>query len=122
MVPEGEPLRERVRAYLTSIAGMLTEPQLPGGCFIATTSCEAGGGSLPATAHATLTELNRATKRMLTDVFDHARETGDLAADQDPAALAAYTMSLMMGMAVMARDGADRDTLMSVIDLAIQAL
>jgi AcrR family transcriptional regulator len=122
LAPADAPLRERLRAYLQSVAGMLTDPELPGGCFIATTSCEAGGGGLPAAAQSTLSELNRGTRRMLTEIFEQARANGAVAADRQPDALAAYTMSLMMGMAVMARDGADLDTLRSVIDQAVRTL
>ncbi len=43
--PADAPLRQRLRAYLLSIARMVTDPDLPGGCLIAISSCDVGGSN-----------------------------------------------------------------------------
>jgi hypothetical protein len=118
--PDDAPLRERVRAYLAAAARMLTDPALPGGCLVAQSSCEAGGGGLPDAALRSLADVRGETQRVLAEVFAREEAAGRLAAGQDPDALARYLMTLMMGMAAMAPCGADLAALTPVIDLAVE--
>ena len=118
--PRDAPLRQRLRAYLASVARMLTDPALPGGCLIAQSSCEAGGGNLPRQASSTLAGVRRETRRVLAEVFRRERTAGRLSPDRDPDELARYVMTLMMGMAVMARSGARLDDLEPVIGMAVE--
>jgi AcrR family transcriptional regulator len=119
--PADAPLRERVRAYLTAAARLLTDPALPGGCLVAQSSCEAGGGGLPDAALRSLAGVRGETRRVLAEVFAREQAAGRLAAGHDPEALARYLMTLMMGMAAMARGGTDLAALAPVIDLAVEA-
>lgn len=119
--PADAPLRERVRAYLTAVARMLTDPELPGGCLVAQSSCEAGGGGLPDAALCSLADVRGETHRALAELFARERAAGRLAAGQEPDALARYLMTLMMGMAAMARGGTGPAALAPVIDLAVEA-
>jgi AcrR family transcriptional regulator len=120
--PAEAPLRQRLRAYLLSIAGMVTDPALPGGCLIAISSCDAGGSTLPEEAVRTLDGINRETHRMLTEVFSRESEQGLVAGNKDPGALASYVMSLMFGMAVMVRGGFGMEDLTALIDLAVETV
>jgi AcrR family transcriptional regulator len=117
--PPDAPLRQRLRAYLLSVARMLTDPVLPGGCLIAHSSCEAGGGNLPPEALRTLAGLRRETRSMLAEVFQREQAAQNLSAERDPDEMASYFMTLMMGMAAMARGGADLAELEPVIALAV---
>ncbi len=119
--PADAPLRQRVRAYLLSIATMVSDPELPGGCLVAISNCEIGG-TLPEEAVRTLASINQSTHRILEDCFAREREQGGLPPEKDPAALAAYVMSLMFGMAVLVRGGFGMDELTAVIDLAVESL
>jgi AcrR family transcriptional regulator len=118
--PRDATLRQRLRTYLASVARMLTDPALPGGCLIALSSCEAGGGNLPQQACTTLAGVRGETRRVLAEVFSRERTDGQLGPDRDPDVLARYVMTLMMGMAVMARSGARLDDLEPVIGMAVE--
>jgi AcrR family transcriptional regulator len=62
-------LRSRLRAYLKSIARMVCDPSLPGGCFVATTTSESGGDCLPADASRAIARINQLTHDSLVDFF-----------------------------------------------------
>lgn len=120
--PAEAPLRERLRIYLLSVAAMITDPTLPGGCLVATSIREAGGDKLPSEAARTLGEINQETRRMLETVFVREAERGAFSGSKDPSVLAAYVMSLMLGMAVMARSGLGLDELEAVVKLAVDVV
>ncbi len=66
-----------------------------------------------------LADIRGETRRVLAEVFAREQAAGRLAAGREPEALADYLMTLMMGMAAMARGGADLPALAPVIDLAV---
>jgi hypothetical protein len=101
---------------------MLTDPSLPGGCLIAQSSYEAGGGNLPAEATRTLTGLRQETRRLLAAVFEQEQAAEDMRSRKDPDRMASYVMTVMMGMAAMARGGADLAELEGVIELAMESI
>jgi AcrR family transcriptional regulator len=118
--PAGAPLRRRLHDYLSSVARMLTDPSLPGGCLVAQSSCEAGGGNLPEEAARTLTGVRQETRSLLAEVFQREQAADNLSIEKDPDQMACYVMTLMMGMAAMARGGADLAELEAVIALAVE--
>jgi AcrR family transcriptional regulator len=120
--PADAPLRDRLRNYLSSIARMLTDPSLPGGCLIAQSSYEAGGGNLPEEATRTLTGLRQETRRLLGEVLKQEQAAENMRSETDPDRMASYVMTLMMGMAAMARGGADLAELEGVISLATDSI
>lgn len=120
--PSGAALRDRLRNYLSSVAHMLTDPSLPGGCLIAQCSYEAGGGNLPEGAARTLTGLRQETRRLLAEVFKQEQAAGNMRSERDADRMASYVMTLMMGMAAMARGGADLAELEGVIALAMDSI
>ena len=56
---------------------------------------------------------------VLRDRFERAKREGDLPLDADPAVLAAYILTVAHGMAVQAKAGFARETLMSVARQAL---
>jgi hypothetical protein len=53
--------------------------------------------------------------------FERARTDGDLPAAADPADLARYVTTVAQGMAVQAADGASREALRRVVEMALRA-
>lgn len=100
-------LSARVGAYLKSmsIARMLRDPSLPGGCLVAETTRESGGDCLPAGAVQAVESINPRTRSVLIDFFlqearaDHPedRHAAEIPAD--------YLLALQFGLAVTARQG-----------------
>ncbi len=112
-------LRSRLRAYLKSIARMVCDPSLPGGCFVATTTSESGGDCLPANASQAIARINQLTHDSFVDFFRREVSAGNLAKETSPEDLADYLLALQYGLGVMARKGTDLGTLDRVIECAV---
>ena len=112
-------VRSRVRGYLKSIAHMVSDPALPGGCFVAATTSEAGGECLPAGAMSAIATINRQTRRAFVEFFRREIAAGNIDDANAPESLADYLLTLQYGLAVMARNGAEAEMLENVIDRAV---
>lgn len=112
-------LRSRLRAYLDSIARMVCDPSLPGGCFVAATTNEAGGDGLPAGATQAVAKINQLTRNALVDFFHQEALVGNVISGSSAEVLADYLLTLQYGLAVMARNKAKRKLLERVIEHAI---
>lgn len=115
----GADMRSRLVAYLQSIARMVSDPALPGGCFVAATTNEAGGDCLPPGVCDAVAGVNRATRRALTEFFRREAAAGEIASESSAGVFADYLLTLQYGLAVMARNGARRKALNAVIDRAV---
>ena len=115
-VPDG---RAAVDGFLRSLAGMLADPALPGGCFIINGSADFGGSTIPASVELALRAALHGTEARLLERLRRAQADGDLAYGAQPEALAAMFGSIVAGMAVMAKSGAPLAKLATVIDTAM---
>ena len=113
-------LSERLQCYLTSTAKMVTDPKLPGGCFVCISTSEVGGTCIPEEAQQTILKINEATKSSLTAFFKSEIETGNVTGKRSPAMMANYILSLQFGLAVMARNGAKLAELNEVIKFSTE--
>ncbi len=111
-------LNERLERYLMSIAKMVTEKDLPGGCLVCISTSEAGGSCLPAAALQVVTDINDVTASSLLDFFCNEEQKGNLSKKQSPETMASYVMSLQFGLAVMARNGARFEELSNVVKIS----
>lgn len=111
--------RKAVEAFLRSLARMLADPALPGGCFIINGTADVGGSTIPASVELALREALQASETLIRKRLQRAQREGDLAQASDPIALAALFGSLIAGMAVMAKSGIPLAKLNSVIDTAL---
>jgi AcrR family transcriptional regulator len=106
-----EVMRHQVIAY--------TDPEKPRGCMIvlaATTSTERSPG-----VHKHLAEWRMATEDDFRRRVERGIADGDVPADADAATIAAFYNAVNQGMAIQARDGADRSKLSAVAESAISA-
>lgn len=108
-------LSERIRCYLTSIAKMVTNPKLPGGCFVCISTCEVGGACIPDDALQAIFKINEVTKSSLTEFFNNEMSAGNIACEGSPEIMANYMLSLQFGLSVMARNGAKFEELNDII-------
>jgi len=110
--------REAALAFLQDSAVAMTggDCDLPHGCMATLATVGSEG-------HSELAELMRATRAGGFDIlkarFDQAKADGDLQAAADTTKLARLVQTLQSGMAIRARDGADRAELAAVADLAL---
>lgn len=112
-------LRSRVSAYLMSISRMVCDPALPGGCFVAETTSEAGGDCLPPGASRAVAKINQRTRSGLIDFFRHEASAGNLGDESSPEVLADYLLTLQYGLAVMGRNRVKSKDLDAVIEYAV---
>ena len=115
---EAVTARDAALAYLLDSAAAMTgsDGDLPHGCM-------ATLGTVGSDGHAELEALMRSTRGGAFDVLsarlNRAVEEGDLARSVDVAKLARFLQTVQSGMAIRARDGADRAELQAVAELAI---
>jgi len=117
---QGKSLNSRLQNYLTSIAKMLTDPELPGGCMVCISTSEIGGNCIPTAALQSVFEINESTKSTLTAFFESEIALGNIASSSSAAVLANYLLSLQFGLSVMARNGAKFLELSQIIELSTE--
>lgn len=113
-------LSERVQCYLASTAQMITDPKLPGGCFVCISTSEVGGTCIPEDALQTIFKINEITKSSLTAFFKSEIAAGNVTSERSPTMMANYILSLQFGLAVMARNGAKLAELNEVIKFSTE--
>jgi AcrR family transcriptional regulator len=111
--------REAFQALFEATAEAFTRGDLPAGCMISLAGTHVAPEYDPIremmAAHRALSE------RMLKERLEQGIASGDLPADADTAALAAFFSALFRGMAVQARDGANRERLLEIGRVAMRA-
>ncbi len=112
-------LQERVQTYLESIAKMVSNSKLPGGCFVTTSTCEAGSDCLPADAVHAVAHINEASINAFINFFKNEQEKENISLTSTPEALADFLLTLQFGLAVMARNGVKHDRLKQIISHAV---
>jgi AcrR family transcriptional regulator len=111
--------REAVERMLLRIADLQTDPNNPPGCLLVAggLACGAGSENVPFELAA-----RRAQKeQQLRERFIRAQDEGDLAADDDPTALAKFVSAVIAGMGVFATSGSDREELRHIAMVAVKA-
>ena len=111
--PDG---RRAIEGFLRSVALMLADPTLPGGCFIINGTADCGGSTIPASVELALRAALQGSEMMMLERLRRAERDGDLEAELAPEALAAMFGSLIAGLAVLAKSGARIAKLDTVID------
>jgi len=111
--------RRAVEGFLRSLAAMLADPALPGGCFIINGTADCGGSTIPATVELALRAALQGSELMVLERLVRAQCEGDLPESAAPEALAAMFGSLIAGLAVLAKSGASVAKLNTVIDAAM---
>lgn len=104
---------------LRRTADTFTRTTPPRGCMIVLTALETE--SAHPDVCAVLERYRKENARRLEARFRQARETGELPADTDCAALADFVVTVQHGMSIQARDGTGRDRLHAIVDIALQA-
>jgi AcrR family transcriptional regulator len=119
-----QDLTAALRSFLRSVADMVvTGPGRPGGCMVVTSAVSCDLTRLPAPIVNALSEtVHRSTFELLETRLGKAVAQGQLPDTIDIRQLADYFASLMSGMAVMAKLGADRQRLYGVIEQALLSL
>ncbi|KOF53196.1 MULTISPECIES: TetR/AcrR family transcriptional regulator [unclassified Achromobacter] len=111
--------RQAVEGMLAAAAERFATPGLPPGCLVvlgALAGARAGEG-----ASAFLADNRRDMQSCILARLQRAAKEGELAAGLDLRQLAAFYATVLHGMSIQARDGANRKTLQSIARQAMQA-
>ena len=110
-----EPTAERaMRRLMMDAVKSFTDPHNPRGCMVilAATNCAAESGDVVEA----LASRRRAAQAVLRQRIAIGRAAGELAPGADIEALAGMVTSTLLGLAVLARDGASRASLRRIVE------
>ena len=110
-----------IAAFLGAMADLFCDPALPGGCFLINGTADLGGAGLPEAIATALRERIGISQCCLRERLQRAVADGQLARPEMADDLAAHFFATLVGMAVMAKAGYDRDALERVIRGALAA-
>ncbi|MEM7126767.1 MAG: TetR/AcrR family transcriptional regulator [Chloroflexota bacterium] len=115
-----QPLHQRLRNCLRSIARLFSPPNSSGGCLLAHSLCEFTADGMPEKAAQFLAELDQQQKQMLVHFFAEEKAQGNLRSESPPEVVALFFMSINGGIAALARCGTNLDELDKMIEHAVQ--
>lgn len=111
--------RGGVQRLLETAANELTRPDHPSGCMIALAATQCSPGARP--VQDLMRGHREAWHASLQARIQRGIEDGELASDADAGALATFYATVLLGMAVQARDGASRERLRAAVEAAMRA-
>lgn len=117
IIKEASSAQEAALGLLRAAAVGFTGETTPRGCLLASSaiSCSAVAQDVKGA----LAGIRKAIEANLRNKIKRSIKDGGLPPGADATALAAYTMAVIQGMSTLARDGAERATLMRVVDTAM---
>lgn len=116
LISDDGDLKERVGRFLRSVASMVSDPKLPGGCLIANCTSETGNEELPEEAIRTVLRINGQSTKAFVEFFESEIDKGNVKTDMPAEVLADYMMTLQFGLSAMARGGVQHERLFKVIE------
>ena len=115
----GSSARQAVEDFLRGSVRNLTDPALPGGCFVVNGIADCQLSATPPAVAAALRDAMRGSEAPLRARLQRAQATGELPASADVDALATFFNAVVAGMGVLAKGGARRAKLNTVVDAAL---
>jgi AcrR family transcriptional regulator len=108
--------RDVVEQIFLGAARMAEDPRIPPGCLLVQGALAYGNVSARKEVAARRAAVEVALRRR----FQRAKREGDLPKNADPGELAHYVVTVVRGMAVQSADGASRDQLHRVAQIALR--
>lgn len=107
------------KSLLYGVVKLVTDPKNPGGCLFVCASLPDHGE--PQSVVKELARRRLDGERDIAKRFQQASREGDLPSDADPKALAKLAATLIWGISVQSTNGAKRNELLRIADLALAA-
>ena len=117
IIDEAVTAKQAATSLLQMAALGFTREDAPQGCLLASAATVGSPESLDVQEH--LAELRRSIEARLRRRIERAVQSGELAPDTDADALAGHVFAVVQGMSTLARDGASRDKLSRVVEMAL---
>lgn len=118
-IPEAPAAREAFERFLCASAEAFTRPDKPAGCLIVLGALTASDAN--ANVCRELKDRRAGNVATLRDRLKRAVREGELPKSLDCFAVATFYATVQQGMSIQARDGASRETLLSIADCAMAA-
>jgi AcrR family transcriptional regulator len=112
--------RRAIETFLNSVAEVMIDPQMPGGCFIVNGSADCDGDALPEAIEQALQTSIQCNEKLLKERLVRAKQDGELPEGTEPETLAAFLACVTAGLAVQAKTGAGLDKLKLIIQSAMK--
>ena len=119
LIQKAPSARQAAQTLLEASAYWFTQSGYPAGCLVA--SAASSGSETSHRVRAALTTIRKANEKALQKKAERDVREGRLPKTADARALSAMTIAVMQGMSTLARDGADRKSLLSVVQAAMMA-
>jgi len=119
LLDEEPDARRAVEGFLRAMAGMQSDPKLPGGCFVVTGLAECGNPGTPAAVEAALRKAMLSGGERLRQRLQRGERDGQLPEGTDARRLGALFGAVLNGMAVMAKAGEPRRRLEEAVEAAM---
>ena len=111
--------RDVVERIFLGAANMASDPRMPAGCLVVQGALACGDAAR--SVRKEIATRRASAKAALRRRLQRAKREGDLPPTADPAELSHYVMTVLHGMAVQGADGASRDQLRRVAQIALRA-
>jgi TetR/AcrR family transcriptional repressor of nem operon len=109
-----------IRAFVGQLAANAMKPEAGRSCFLVNTVLEVARHNPPVRER--VNHHLDAIEDLLRRVLETAQERGELAADKDPEALAAFIMTSIWGLRVLLAAGAERRRVEAVVEQVLRVL
>ena len=116
------PLTERLKAFLFGVINTVSDSDSPKGCLFVRSSCESGGAAIPSETTSSVQDMGLKSEMALAKLLEAERLRGRLPEDAQVKDIAGYVLSVMYGLAVLARRGKTKEELQIVANMAVKAL
>jgi len=111
--------RAAIEGLLLATAAVSGQCERPRGCLL--TMAAANPDALPQTACGEVTQIREASRAAIVERFRAGQAAGEIAATADPAAMAAFYLTVQQGMTFRAREGAGPEELTATARAAMLA-
>ncbi|MES3025951.1 MAG: TetR/AcrR family transcriptional regulator [Pseudomonadota bacterium] len=113
--------RRALEGFLRSLAAMMADPALPGGCFIINGTADSGGSTMPEAIEQALRAALQGTEAMVLARLLLAKGDGHLPPGANAGDMAVMFSSFIAGMGVLAKSGATEAKLNSAVSAMMTA-
>lgn len=120
--PEDMAFPQRLENYLLAVVGFNCNEASPSGCFVVNSCCESDGTGMPKDFSTVMQDVGNNFEQVLSDLLRSEQQKGQLRKDLNVKQMAAYILSFVYGLAVMARRGKTRKELRSIVKAAIKTM
>ena len=116
-------LTKAMRAFLRSVATMLTAPELPGGCMVVNSAVACNTPALPRRiVNAIGKTVDQSSFSLIKQKLQEDLQNRKMPKNTSIEQLSDYFATLMSGMAIMAKVGVKDDRLFNIIEQALKVL